>query len=118
MKKIMLAMASIVFAASAFAAPSSSEGELILRDSKTSEMRVVTEADTESAKMMRSYLAPAEGAENIYDAYVSNGYLPLHAMMLTNWDVSEALHLVSPGIPENNDLKMKIQVLRSQYTPK
>lgn len=114
MKKAILVLAALAFSGAAFA-DNPAEPTLVLRDSKTSEMKVVTEADTESSKMMRSYVAPAEGAEAVYDAYVNNGYLPLHAMMLTNWDVSEGLRLVSPEIPENLSLKQKILELRSHY---
>lgn len=117
-KKILLCVAVLAFASSANADDGGQDGGLVLRDSKTAEMRVVSEADTESSRMMRSYVAPAEGADLLFDAYVRNGYLPLHAMMLTNWDVSQGLRLVSPTIPQNADLKGKIDYLRKQYSPK
>lgn len=118
LKKTLFLISAMACASTVTAADVSTAGGLVLRDSQTSEMRVVTEADTESSKMMRGYVAPAEGADLLYDAYVNNGYLPLHAMMLANWDVSEGLRLVSPGIPENVDLKVKINHLRTQYSPK
>lgn len=118
MKKMLFMLAATAMASNAFADAASPDGQLMLRDSKTSEMMVVSEADTESAKMMRSYVAPAEGADLLYDAYVRNGYTPLHAMMLTNWDVSQGLRLVSPSIPENAGLKAKIDTLRAQYSAK
>lgn len=118
LKNNLFLIAVMAFSSAVFAADDFASGGLVLRDSQTAEMRVVSEADTESAKMMRGYVAPAEGADLLYDAYTKNGYLPLHAMMLTNWDVSEGLRLVSPGIPENVDLKVKINHLRSQYSSK
>lgn len=117
-KKTLFLIAMLATNSAVNAADADPEGGLVLRDSKTAQMRVVSEADTESSKMMRSYVAPAEGADLLYDAYVRNGYLPLHAMMLTNWDVSQGLRMVSPSIPENADLKGKIDYLRKQYLPK
>lgn len=115
-KKTLLLVAAMASISVAHAAEVSSGGGLVLRDAKTAEMRVISEADTENSKLMRSYVAPAEGADLLYDAYVKNGYLPLHSMMLTNWDVSEGLRMISPSVPQNVDLKNKIDNLRRQYS--
>lgn len=118
MRTILLLSAAMAFASVTHASDDSQVGGLRLRDAQTAEMHAVSEADTENAKMMRRYVAPAEGADLLYDAYVHNGYLPLHAMMLTNWDVSEGLRLISPSIPQSADLKSKIDYLRLQYSKK
>lgn len=117
MKKVIFAVIALAFSASAFAEsvpaalPDANQG------AKTQQIRKVTEADTQNADTMRKYLAPADGNELVYEAYLKNGYLPLHAMMLANWDITEALRQVSPGIQQNEAMKNQLELLRQQYKP-
>lgn len=116
MKKIIIALmfCSLPSLALAEVAPVQ---PLTMSDPLTSEPRSLSADDARDSKTMMDFVAPADGAAEVYAAYVSNGYLPIHAMMLTNWDVSEGLRQIAPGIPENRILKGQIEALRAEYKP-
>jgi hypothetical protein len=118
MKKVIFAVIALAFSASAFAdTVPAGASTVTLRDPITQQMRGLSEADTKNADTMRNFLAPAEGVGPVYEAYIKNGYLPLDAMMLANWDVTEALRTVSPGIPLNPTMKNQLELLKQQYKP-
>jgi hypothetical protein len=86
-------------------------------DSRIPQMESMSDGQSKDTKAIEKLLAPADMAPELYRAYVANGYEPMHAMMLTNWDVSDALRTAVPGIPENAELKEKVKTLRSLYHP-
>jgi hypothetical protein len=115
MKKVIFAVFALAFSASAFAESVPQGAPQASSDARIQQQPKVTEADSQNPDTMRKYLAPAEGGEPVYEAYLKNGYLPLHAMMLANWDITEALRQVSPGLPQNPQMKAQLEVLREQY---
>ena len=117
MKKVLFAIIALAFSASALAESVPAGVPDANLGANTQPSRKVTEADTQNAEVMRKYLAPADGGEPVYEAYLKNGYSPVHAMMLANWDITEALRQVSPGIKQNEAMKTQLELLRQQYKP-
>lgn len=70
-----------------------------------------------SVENMRQYVAPEKGAHAVFDAYIENGYLPLDAMMLANWDLTEVLRELNPEVPDDQGLRKRIDELRATYKP-
>ncbi|AYG48481.1 hypothetical protein DV532_30095 (plasmid) [Pseudomonas sp. Leaf58] len=70
-----------------------------------------------NADKMREFIVPLPNAAELYDTYVSKGYLPLHAMILTSWDVNEIMRSVSPSLPDNPAMREKIAGIHKIYQP-
>ena len=121
MKMRLLASALLVFSFSsiAVAAPEiSAAPPLELPNHVTQKMTRLTPDDWANTEKVRAYVAPVDGGNDLYQAYVNNGYLPFHAMLLTNWDVTQGMRLLSPNIPENPPLvEARINNLKNSYRP-
>lgn len=69
------------------------------------------------ASVYRSMVPEIPGSEAIYDAYIDNGYIPVDAMILTNWDIMEGLNLImGEQKPVDEGMKQDVQDLRDSYT--
>lgn len=91
--------------------------DIPMRDPVTGKMTSLTPEDIANPDKVAAYVAPIDGATDLYKAYVSNGYLPFHAMLMTNWDVTQGLRILAPNIPENPQLEGKIAELKKSYHP-
>jgi hypothetical protein len=118
LKSGLLFLAALALSSSAMADLQSPEGGLVLKDTKTLQERVISAGEVDDPKVMVNFVADADGAVELYSAYVANGYKPLHAMQLTNWDLNEGLRKISPGIPEPVGMRASIDQLRAQYKAK
>lgn len=96
------------------AAPSS--GVLLtLQNPQTHELESLTMSDVSNADVMRRYMVPVPNSVELYDTYLAMGYFPLHALILSNWDINEIMHSLSPGLPQNPLMNEKIQGIRNVY---
>lgn len=98
-------------------APSPSPSQLTLQNPITKQMQALSMSDIADAEKMRTFVAPLPYASELYDAYVKVGYAPLHALILSNWDASEAMRELAPNLPKNTLMEEKIQSILKLYQP-
>jgi hypothetical protein len=110
---VIISVSSLAIAASE--TPTPATPEITLRDPVTQQMNRLTPEDMANPDKVLAYVAPIDGASDLYQAYVSNGYLPFHSMLMTNWDVTQGLRILAPNIPENPQLEGKIAALKKSY---
>lgn len=89
--------------------------KLQLRNQVTGKFDLLSIDDVSHADQLRPYLMGFKGVNQIYEAYLKAGYFPLHAMLLANWDTLEVLRKSSPGIPENTEMKARMDAIRAIY---
>jgi hypothetical protein len=110
---LMLTLSSLAMAASEIPdAPG-----IMMRDPVTQKMNRLSPEDMTNPEKVLPYVAPIDGAADLYKAYVRNGYLPFHSMLMTNWDVTKGLQILAPNIPDNPQLEAKITALKKSYRP-
>ncbi|WP_408601235.1 hypothetical protein [Pseudomonas sp. PLMAX] len=117
MKKILLASVLLSLSMSSFAEVITPVSEIEMRDPITRQMQKLSPEDMTNAEKVMTYVAPIDGSHDLYKVYVANGYIPFHAMLLTNWDVTQGLRILAPNIPENPQLKARVTALKNQYKP-
>lgn len=113
----MLASVLLTLSMSCFAEVVSPAGSIEMRNPVTLKMQKLSPEDIINAEKVLTYVAPVEGSHDLYKVYVANGYIPFHAMLLTNWDVTQGLRILAPNIPENPQLKARVTALKNQYKP-
>lgn len=91
--------------------------QLTLQNPITKQMQALSMSDIADAEKMRTFVAPLPYASELYDAYVKVGYAPLHALILSNWDASEAMRELAPNLPKNTLMEEKIQSILKLYQP-
>jgi hypothetical protein len=91
--------------------------QLSLRNPISHEMESLSMNQVASADKMRDFVAPLPNATGLYDTYLAQGYFPLHALILTNWDISEIMRTQSPSLPDNPALREKIAGIHKLYQP-
>lgn len=116
MKKALLASVLLSISMSSFAEVGTVP-EIEMRDPITRQMQKLSPGDMTNAEKVMTYVAPIDGSHDLYKVYVANGYIPFHAMLLTNWDVTQGLRILAPNIPENPQLKARVTALKNQYKP-
>lgn len=94
-----------------------SPSQLTLQNPITKQMQALSMSDIADADKMRTFVAPLPYASELYDAYVKVGYAPLHALILSNWDASEAMRELAPNLPKNTLMEEKIQNILKLYQP-
>lgn len=94
-----------------------SPSQLTLQNPITKQMQALSMSDIADAEKMRTFVAPLPYASELYDAYVKVGYAPLHALILSNWDASEAMRELAPNLPKNTLMEEKIQSILKLYKP-
>lgn len=94
-----------------------SPSQLNLQNPITKQMQALSMSDIADADKMRTFVAPLPYASELYDAYVKVGYAPLHALILSNWDASEAMRELAPNLPKNTLMEEKIQNILKLYQP-
>ncbi|WP_005742466.1 hypothetical protein [Pseudomonas amygdali] len=94
-----------------------SPSQLTLQNPITKQMQALSMSDIANAEKMRTFVAPLPYASELYDAYVKVGYAPLHALILSNWDASEAMRELAPNLPKNTLMEEKIQSILKLYQP-
>lgn len=99
------------------AQPASTAAQLTLQNPITKQMQALSMGDIASPEKMRNFVAPLPYAPELYDAYVKVGYAPLHALILSNWDASEAMRELAPNLPKNALMEEKIQNILKLYQP-
>lgn len=117
MKNILIASVLLSFSMSSFAEIATPAPDIEMRDPVTRQMQKLSPEDMTNAEKVMTYVAPVEGSHDLYKVYVTNGYIPFHAMLLTNWDVTQGLRILAPNIPENPQLKARVTALKNQYKP-
>jgi hypothetical protein len=120
MKIRTLASFFLIFSLSSLAMAASenpTSPDITMRDPVTQKMNRLTPEDMANPDKVLAYVAPIDGASDLYNAYVRNGYLPFHSMLMTNWDVTQGLRILAPNIPENPQLEGKISALKNSYRP-
>jgi hypothetical protein len=88
---------------------------LKLQNPQTHEVESLTMSDVSNADVMRRYMVPVPNSTELYNTYLAMGYFPLHALILSNWDINEIMHSLNPGLPQNPAMKEKIQGIRNVY---
>lgn len=91
--------------------------KLSLVNPVTHQMESLSISQITNADKMRDFIVPLPNAASLYDTYVSKGYLPLHAMILTSWDINEIMRSVSPSLPDNPAMREKITGIHKIYQP-
>lgn len=71
----------------------------------------------DQAESMRETVAKVIGAMELYESYLSMGYQPMHASMLTNWDVYTALMAIEPSLENDEKLASEMKRLYDSYLP-
>ena len=66
----------------------------------------------------RSMIPEVPGAQDIYSAYIDNGYTAVDAMIFTNWDIIEGLSLVVDQDVKDPKLEADVIKLRETYSKK
>ena len=121
MKMRLLASFLLIFSLSSMAMADAAlvdaEAGITLRDPVTQKMNRLSAKELADPDTVMAYVAPVDGANDLYKAYVANGYLPFHSMIMTNWDVTQALSQMMPNIPKNPQLEAKIAAIRNSYHP-
>lgn len=117
MKKLLLASILFALSTSAFAEVNIVATDIEVRNPATQRMDKLSAQDVINPDKVMAYLPPVEGSQELYKAYVANGYIPFHALLLTTWDVTEGMRIVAPNLPENPQMKARIVALRKQYQP-
>lgn len=118
----LMAVSSAAQAATEASAPTQAQApagaaQLTLQNPITKQMQLLSMSDIGSPEKMRSFVAPLPYAGELYDAYVKVGYAPLHALILSNWDASEAMRELAPNLPRNALMEEKIQSILKLYQP-
>lgn len=90
---------------------------LTLQNPLTKQMQSLGMDDIADPGKMRDFVAPLPHAVDLYNAYVKVGYAPLHALILSNWDASEAMRQLAPNLPSNPLMEDKIQSILKLYQP-
>lgn len=88
---------------------------LRLQNPQTHEIESLTMSDVSNADAMRRYMVPVPNSVELYNTYLAMGYFPLHALILSNWDINEIMRSFSPGLPKNPVMNEKIQGIRNVY---
>ncbi|MBB4861321.1 hypothetical protein HNP46_000132 [Pseudomonas nitritireducens] len=124
MFKTLIPAAFALFSAFAFA-DEANESHLEASGQAVPEITVAnpaaTSADAGQAQLQAASphagapVPPLPGAEELYEAYVRNGYMPQHALLLTNWDAVQALSAVYPHLSPPAELAQKMEQLRNSY---
>jgi hypothetical protein len=117
MKKVILALIAVAFSASALAAEPSGVTSASANGANAAQLPPLANADPQSAESMRLYLPQTEGVDEVYDAYIKNGYQPVDAAMLASWDSTEAFRAARPGLRDNPSMKEEVERTRQKYKP-
>jgi len=97
------------------ATPAAPSVLLRLQNPQTHEVESLTMSDVSNADVMRRYMVPVPNSVELYNTYLAMGYFPLHALILSNWDINEIMRSFRPGLPKNPAMNEKIQGIRNVY---
>jgi hypothetical protein len=92
--------------------------KIYVSDPNTGNRRELTFKDAKSPDVLGGLLPIIDGVPSLFDAYMSVGYAPFHAYILTNADIITVLRKVSPTIPVRDDFNKKIESIRALYQAK
>lgn len=91
--------------------------KLSLMNPATHQVEALSINQVADADKMRMFVAALPNATELYDTYVSKGYFPFHAMILTNWDIREIIRKESPDVPDDPSSRDKVLGIHKLYQP-
>lgn len=91
--------------------------KLSLMNPATHQVEALSINQVADADKMRMFVAALPNATELYDTYVSKGYFPFHAMILTNWDIREIIRKESPDVPDDPASRDKVLGIHKLYQP-